>query len=522
MAENIESAKIICEGGLITSQNFLSLSTDAPGSANSLINFEASLSGGYRRINGFRTLTNIEGGVVDVSTGMGPVLAIAIHQNNIIAVRATNSNSLGYYRFDSTLGWMPLTTGLILSSVGVTSVRWATFNFDGIEKIMFVDGINMPVVFDGLNWSFSYGDQIIAKAKFISVWKNTIFISGDVDYPGLIAHSDPSDESSFNAASGGGQIIAGFSVTQIKPFRDALYVFGLKNIKKIELSGTNFVINDVAADIGCIASDSVVEISGDLLFLASDGIRPISATERIGDVNIASISKKVQQTVVRLIEDHSLDEVNAVVIPNKSQVRFFFSASGDADGTSEGLIGSLREANDGMMWEWGELKGIRCSCATNGFIGNRQQILHGDYDGKVFQQEVGNSFNGLAIEAMYQTPYLDFGETQRRKTMRNINIFVRPEGGLTLRTNVSYDYGGTFVVNPSGYITESDGAISAYGTNIVYGGPKVIYGQTTTPVMTNNIQGSFMSSRITFTTSEIAPSYTIQGLVFEFSVDGRN
>jgi len=38
----------------------------------------------------------------------------------------------------------------------------------------------------------------------------------------------------------------------------------------------------------------VVEFGGDLLFLGPDGIRPISGTDKIGDVELATVSKEIQ------------------------------------------------------------------------------------------------------------------------------------------------------------------------------------------------------------------------------------
>jgi hypothetical protein len=54
MPDRIQSFKALCKGGLYSSENHLELSEELPGSATRLINYEVSLSGGYRRINGYR------------------------------------------------------------------------------------------------------------------------------------------------------------------------------------------------------------------------------------------------------------------------------------------------------------------------------------------------------------------------------------------------------------------------------------------------------------------------------------
>ena len=54
--EQLQTFDVICEGGLDSNQNFLSLSARSPGVAINLYNFDASLHGGQSRINGYRPL----------------------------------------------------------------------------------------------------------------------------------------------------------------------------------------------------------------------------------------------------------------------------------------------------------------------------------------------------------------------------------------------------------------------------------------------------------------------------------
>ena len=53
MPDRIQSFKVICGGGLNSNENHLDLSENNPGSATRLVNYEVSLFGGYRRIEGF-------------------------------------------------------------------------------------------------------------------------------------------------------------------------------------------------------------------------------------------------------------------------------------------------------------------------------------------------------------------------------------------------------------------------------------------------------------------------------------
>ena len=87
MAEQIESYKVLCNGGLDTSENHLALSENASGSATRLVNYEVSLFGGYRRINGFTKYDNTysEVGVNNANgsgvLATGQVLGVVIYKN---------------------------------------------------------------------------------------------------------------------------------------------------------------------------------------------------------------------------------------------------------------------------------------------------------------------------------------------------------------------------------------------------------------------------------------------------------
>ena len=136
--------------------------------------------------------------------------------------------------------------------------------------------------------------------------------------PSFVLFTTSGDDDDFTGSSN--VLDMGFSVVGIAPFRDSLFVFGEREIKKIVADATTtFAIQDVTSNVGCIATDSIIELGGDILFLASDGIRPIQGTARIGDVELQTISKPIQQLLQGLPSSHDLDNMTSVVIRNKSQ-----------------------------------------------------------------------------------------------------------------------------------------------------------------------------------------------------------
>ena len=557
MPDQIQSFKLVCSGGLNSNENHLDLSDNSPGAATRMLNYEPSLFGGYRRIEGYDDYDPDYGEVTVAgsTTGQCKVLGIAIFKNDvtsgttIIAIRQdAGATNYSFYYYTANIGWRKFTLDhsvtrpMTANGLTVNRIRHAQFNFGTGNTICFVDGVNPAIVFNGSKWkeiksshSGGYhtsnntagGAQALNAPALVDVFENHLFLSGHEATRAAIAHSAPNDAYTWTSAAGAGQIASGFDVVQIKPFRDNLFVFGSKNIKKVTVNASNaFALENVTSNIGCVARDSVLEIGGDLMFLSPNGLRPVAGTSRIGDVELETLSKPIQSTLLDLIKNEDMDALTGVVIRSKSQVRYFVTTTTGGSvvsaASSIGIIGGLTQSSGQIDWEFGQLLGIRASCTTSDYVGTEEIILHGDHDGKVYRQENGTSFNGSNIISVYATPYLDFGETEQRKVIRKLNTFIRAEGPFEMNLAIDYDWGDYNTLVPSTYTQTSAGAPTIYaGRNITYNGSNVVYGGASKPIMTSDIQGSGFAVRATFVTDGQSEPFSIQGLVFEFSTAGR-
>lgn len=555
MPDQIQSFKVVSSGGLNSNENHISLSDQEPGSATRLINYEPSLYGGYRRIDGFAKYDADYGEVTVAgsSTGDGKILGLAIFKNDvtggntIIAARKdAGATNYSFYYYTANVGWRKFTLDhsvtrpMTANSLTVKKLRHAQFNFGSGNTIIFVDGVNPAIAFNGTNWkeiksshnggyhadnNTAGGNQALNAPSLVDVFENHVFLSGHSATGAAIAHSKPLDGYTWTSAAGAGQLAVGFDVVQIKPFRENLFVFGSNSIKKVNVNSSGvFSLENVTTNVGCVAADSVLEIGGDLVFLSPSGIRPVAGTSRIGDVELSPLSTSIQSKLVDTIANYDLSDLDGVVVRSKNQFRYFVGDNSDAAAAAGavGFIGALTTTEGSMQWEFGETLGIRTSCCTSDYVGTTEVILHGDYDGNVYQQESSTSFNGSDIVAVYATPYLDFGETEVRKIMRKINTFVRAEGPIEMLVSVTYDWGDPDVAVPSNYTQTSAGAPTIYnGRGIDYGATNVVYGGSSKPIITSNVQGSGFATQATFVTVGQQASYTIQGMVFEFSTAGR-
>jgi len=545
LSDKAQSNRIICEGGLDTTNNYLNLSANKPGCATRLINYEVGLSGGYRRINGFQPYDPAFA-EVGAGTATGRVLGIIIFDNSdtgitqIIAARKNSADdNYQLYDYQSGTGWVAITTGLTHKYIDggseVDKLRYSVGNDGAKNYLAIVDGVNNAVIFDGTTWAFvkstndglalatAGGNQAIDAPFLVTFFKNTLFLASDLrnDKTGLLSYSAPNKFYDFLAADGGGQMPCGAAIVDFKPFRDKLFIFGENQIKSATADVTaGFLQEDVTGNIGCVARDSVIEIGGDLIFLAPDGFRPISGTDKIGDVELESISKPIHQLVSTRVAAVAGTAINSLVIRGKSQFRYFFGDDSFPVSDSKGIIGALRTSDQQTGWEFGELLGIRVSCATSRYIGGSEVVIHGDFDGCVYRQESGNSMNGANVVSSYSTPYLDLGDTETRKIIEKVNTYLNGEGSIGISLKVDYDWGRSDILSPSAYPIEVAALIPLYDSGVEYD-TGVVYGGVLTPIFISNIEGSFFSARFTFSGASVDPPHSIHALVVEYILQGR-
>ena len=546
MPDKITTQRVVCEGGLYSNENHILLSERLPGSATRLLNYEVSLAGGYRRINGY---TKFDANYSEVGTGVseGPILGLAIFVTNagsteyLAARKLSSGTTYKWYKFQSGVGWNAITLPITMNTTDtyrtVTRIRSSQFNFGVGNTIIFVDGVNNAITYDGTTWgnidvadtgadlAHAGGAQALAKPAVVTVYQNHIFMANQYANPSVIAHSAPNVYFNWTSASGAGQLISSAEVVQLKPQRDTNYVFGSNSIQKIDVDSTGaFLIKDVTRNIGCIAPDTVVEIGGDIMFLSPDGFRPVAGTSRIGDVEIETISKPIQLLIADIIEDTNIKDMNVVAVRNKSQVRFFYGGDDLERATSFGIIGGLRLGEAGqsnVQWEWGRLLGIRANVATSEYVNGREIIIHGDFDGKVYLQESGNNFDGDDILSVFSPPYLDQGDTEIRKNYRTINYFMRPEGSVEVGLSLSFDWGDNGTAIPVNFEGLLVGFPTIYGgSGVLYGSAESIYGGIN-PNLRFNINGSGYSMRPSLVVFGDYPPHSIQGISIEFTPNDR-
>jgi len=561
-----------CEGGLVLNKSTFIME---PGQALELTNFEPDVEGGYRRINGYNPYIIQQLPVTSLSSE--PTLMSALFHDYIVAARGekiyssasttltlkitssatmsgsgtinakstTSFSSSGTLYIDSeiftytgvtTTSFTGVTratsstTAAAHSTKTVISESWTErdtgrtnaakykferFNFNGSDKFIIVDQANAPTVFNTSLAATDVSTSSVAGAKHVAAFKNHMFYSGMSSTPQEVVFSKPFDEDDFTSADGAGSIKVDDTIVALKVFREDLFIFCESRIFKLSgTTSTNFAVTPVTRNIGCVNGDTVQEFAGDLIFLGPDGLRTIAGTARIGDVELGTISSNVQSLFREQLSDSG--SFTSLVIPDKTQYRIFFSKDGGAESATTGVICVLKQ----QSFEFAQLKGIKPACTDSVVESGNVIPIHGSFDGYIYRQDQGNTFNGTLVEAKYRSPDLTFGDPGIRKHMQRVNINYAPESTIDADMFVRYDYESQDSSRPAAYPLDTTDVAGTYGAVSIYGA--ATYGGPSQPIVRKSVEGSgfAVALRVEDGANTTGP-YSLKGFQMEFQLGAR-
>ena len=483
---------------------------NAVGSATVLQNFEPSKEGGYRRINGYTKFSP------SVVPGSGAILGVKVASpNEVIAVRSNGSVSVVYHGTGST--WTTKATAALAGN----KCRFADFNFSGTHKIVMVDGVNYPAIYNDTVNSVTYMNSPtdLQGASHVAVFKGTLFYAkGNTLY-----FSAPFNETDFTAANGAGVISVSHTITGLTVFREQLIVFSRNNIQRlVGNTVADFSLQPITESIGCLDADTIQEVGGDIMYLAPDGLRLLSATDRIGDFGLEVASDPIAADA-KTFADVSVS-YSSVVIREKAQYRIFGYVGSEQAQTAKGLIATKFSAQGAGNIAWAKTSGIKAYVADSKYTSSSEQIIFANEDGYVYELESGSSFDGQSIEAIYESPYMAVTDPRTRKTFFKLTTYLELEGSVSLTLGVKYDFDrdrGFAVLQPQVDTIESTGSAVFF-----YGSPAAVYGTATyggvlDSVYENNLVGSGKTISLRISDNSTNPSFSLDTAILEFAQNDR-
>ena len=355
------------------------------------------------------------------------------------------------------------------------------------------------------------------------MFKNTAFYAKG----STILFTAPFTVDNFSAADGAGSISVGNTVTGMIVFREQLIIFTSDSVKKlIGNTSSDFQLQPISDKIGCLSPDSVQEYGGDIMYLAPDGLRLLSATDRIGDFGLDVTSDRIFKDADVFLR--STTQFCSVILREKAQYRIFAYLASQTKDTSEGLVATKFIPQGGSGVEWSTTKGIKAYVADSIYSGTEEAIMFANEDGYVYEMEKTNGFDGENIETIVETPYMAITDPEVRKTAYKLTLYTDPSGSMDLKFRLLFDFdsgGDTRIVQPEEIdigSTSSSGGVFIFGQpNAVFGGSGVVYGSKLKRVYNENLIGSFHTVAMRVTSDSTDPPFTLDSAVLQYRQNDR-
>lgn len=424
---------------------------------------------------------------------------------------------------------LSISPALASSPADNAAVTWLTSNYSDSEKlrtskyristaskIVGVDGVNYPFIYDGTTYTVLDATTDLLGVSFAAFHKNhLVFAKGD-----KIIFSSPYTDTDFTAANGSGIISIGGTITGIIVFREALIIFTEKSISQITgNTSADFVLQTITRNVGCVASDTIQEIGGDVIFLGSEGLRLLGATDRTNDFNLGVVSKVIQQEATDLI--FSSSSFSSVVIKQKSQYRIFGYSDAITPSGAKGILGTQMTADNTANIAWGETSGIKSYVADGDYRNQTETIVFAHTDGYVYRMESGSSFDGANIVASFATPYVPINDPRVRKTFYKLFLYTDPLGSVTTSVNLKLDFDDRGSIQPETItLSNNTGSVGFYGTSTAKYGTTV-YGDRLKRLFQTQVVGSAFSVSLQFVSNSTDPAFSLDAATLEYSTHDR-
>jgi len=376
-----------------------------------------------------------------------------------------------------------------------------------------VDGQNPPMTWDGTTFTVQNNATADAfGAEHVVFFKNHLFLGkGD-----KLIFTAPYTDNDYTAATGAGILSVGSAITGLIVFREQLIIFSQRKITRL-VGNTlaDFVLQPITENVGCIDTDTIQEYGSDIIFLGPDGIRLLSATDRVGDFGLAVVSKVIQKEVTNMISTST--SFASVVIKSKSQYRLFGYNTSVSTENAVGILGVQTEVDNNVAVAWAELRGIKVYLADYNYRNKVETIIFSNDTGYVYKMESGNSFDGGDITAYFYTPYVPITDPSLRKSIYKLKLYIDPQGGVSISVNLMFDFDEENIIQPENInLTNVAGAVAIYGAVTATYGTSV-FGSKLKKVFTTQTIGSGFTVSLQFESIGTDPPFSLDAAVLEYS-----
>jgi len=395
-----------------------------PGAALSAVNYEASVTGGYRRIDGYTKI----GPTVP---GQGPILGVATFYDRQYAIREdATAGAATLYRLslDGTI-WETIGTGGELQPARHEFDEGNPYATDAGNALYGVGGGQpFELAQDG---TLTILTDAPTGAKMIALHQNHLFLGFEA---GSLQYSNIGDPKLWDAATGGaGEIGVGQRLTGVvQGVGGVLHALTRDSVQTLRgTSSENFTLEITVPGVGARARSAQSLMTP--YFVTERGITTLQASQQYGDFTPLQPGKAVEPLFSR---DGLSDRVVAACVSRtKAQYRVFFD-NGTGLYLSPNGITQVRFPHQVATAHSSELST------------GEEYLLFGDDAGNVYRLDHGNTFNGTAIRAFLTLAYTDLKSPSTRKRFRRAFFDVRSGSEARIWVQPDFDYGDTETARP--------------------------------------------------------------------------
>jgi len=408
-------------------------------------------------------------------------------------------------------------TFLSASRDAATKYRFEKYRISTTEKVCGVDSINVPFLYDGTSFvELHDAPADVVGAEHVVWFKNQLFFAkGD-----KLTFTSPFTDSDFTPANGSGVISVGNAITGLIVFREQLIIFSQQKISRlVGNTSSDFVLQPITLNIGCVDTDTIQEVGSDIMFLGPDGLRLLGATDKVGDFSIAVVSKPIQSEMTAFTG--SSTSFSSVVIREKSQYRIFGYNGNVTTQNAVGVLGTQTIGDQTGALSWAELRGIKAYVADSDYYGRVETAVFSNTDGYVYEMEQGNSFDGANIIATFSTPFVPMEDPRIRKAFYKLFLYTDPLGSVTTSVNLKLDFDDEGVIQPDTItLSNQTGAVGFYGSSTATYGT-VRYGTKLKKLFQTQVVGSGFTVSLQFVSESTDPAFSLDAATLEYSTYDR-
>jgi hypothetical protein len=501
-----ETYPIELKGGLITNLPSLQQGINAPGSASVLVNFEASVEGGYKKVMGYTKWS------ANQLSGSGVVQGVvSVNEEDTIAVRGGR-----YYLSKSAGAW---TEKLDSSASPGTKVRHTTYNFNGTPKIMMVNGATKPVIFTSGAETIaidSGAPSDVEGASYVVEFKNHIFLAKGSN----LVFTAPFTDNDYAPGNGAGVINVGDVIVGLVSFREKLIIFSKDRINVLGGSSqSDFIMQPITTKTGCINGDTIQEIGGDILYLGPDGIRYLSATDKNDDFALERASENIQSLITDTVSSGA--QYSSLVVRGKAQYRVFKWTPGDKY-LSIGYLATRFNDQASSGISWARMEGFKVYVSDSKQYTSGEIILFANDDGYVYRMESGFGLDDDEIRCSFRTPDLPITDPRLRKTWYKLTTYFASNFEISVYLQVILDSGRSDVEQPTAIPITTTGAATVFfwdAATTLW--DSFTWSEAVDPVITQNLIGSSKTIAFNFYESSATSNFLLDTLVLEFRQNDR-